>query len=175
MKKLNVFLLVASLCVSPQMAFSADQPPKKGQLEMHWSELATFLAQGTTKLVLPDGTLVEGQTLAVTQDDLVLLVSKTSDRRAHPKGRLAVPRKQVTTIVRVRNKRAIGRIGLTIAGFIVGAAPAAAVTPDDGSGVGGAAGAGVAAAVIGLPIAGYYLGRKLIDRETKTIRVIQDE
>ncbi len=169
-----IFLLV--IC---QTAFSATGAVPEKQIDVRWSQLEAFLKkgdflrQGKAMLALRSGAIVEGQIQGMHSDELVLQVSKSSEKKAYPKGRLSLPRDSVLTIRLTRNKSAKGRVIGTIAGIVGGSAIAGAVAlsqPDDGS-AGDAARVGVLGLWVGTGVAGYYLGRSM-DRETTLIRVL---
>jgi len=148
------------------------------QVEMRWSELGQFLSaenllgREQAMLMLPDGNIVQGKIVEVGKDELVLKVTKSSDKQAHPKGRSPIPRSSVKTIRITRSKgpfRGIGTLagilgGLTIAGLYALSQDEGATKPEA---------AGILAVLVGLPVGGYYAGRPF-DRKTIVIKVLPD-
>ena len=126
-------------------------------------------------LILPNGTIVQGQIVGVGNDDLAFKVSQSSDQRAYPKGRRAIPRSSVLTVRLTQTKSAKGRIIGTLAGVFCGAAigTAAALSQPDNTGANAAAGAGMLAAWVGTSVAGYYVGRSF-DRKTVFVKALPD-
>ena len=126
MKNWTALFLVCLLLVDNQNTFSANNPVPEKHVEMRWSELGPFLAgsdllgRGETTLALSDGSIVQGQIAEVRKDDLVVMVSKSSDSQAHPKGRQSISRRSVSTIRLRQIKGATGRIIGTLGGIFGG-------------------------------------------------------
>lgn len=105
----------------------------------------------------------------------MLDVSKTSDKKAYPKGRISLPKSSVLTIRLTQTKSAKGRIIGTLAGIWGGGGIAAAIAvsqPDDGSGS-AIANFGALALWVGAGVGGYYVG-KSFDRKTRLVKVLPD-
>ena len=100
-------------------------------------------------------------------------MSKTSDRRAVPKGETLVPQKAVS-VVRVTDYRKIGRILCTLGAVAVSAIAVATADIDlyEGPAVILVPAVSVAGTV-GLGVAGYYVGKR-IDKRVVDIRVVPD-
>jgi hypothetical protein len=142
------------------------------QVSLRWSELGPRITGNKVALVLPDGVLVQGKARGVDPAGLLLDISKTSDKRAHPKGLNLVPRPAVS-VLRVTEYRIIGRLVFTLgtvaaAGLLVakGAGdsansegPFAILVPAVG-----------AAGTLGLGAAGYHFG-KAVDKRVTDIRI----
>jgi hypothetical protein len=158
--------------------FSGNGHASEGMIKIHWSQLGTLpetgrsLGRGKAMLVLPNGAVVEGQILEVRNDELVLKVSKSSDQKAYPKGRLSIPRSAVSTIRLTQTKGSAGRIIGTLAGIFGGAGIGTVIALNNEE-PGGGARAGVAALWVGTTLAGYYLGRSF-DRKTIIIEVLPE-
>jgi hypothetical protein len=175
-------LSVIPLALVAILGLSVNGPASEKQIEVRWSELGAFLEYGgslgrgsAAMLVLPNGAIVQGQIVGVEKNELILKVSKSSDKQAYPKGRLSIPRSSVTTIRLTQTKGARGRTIGTLAGIFGGAAIGTVVAfmqPDNTSPSGGAR-AGVAALLVGPAIGGYYVGRSF-DRKTTLIKVLPD-
>jgi hypothetical protein len=123
-------------------------------------------------MVLPDGATIEGNLLRVTADAMVLAITKTSNRSAHPKGEASVPRESVSTL-EVRSPgwkwRIIGAlipVGIAF-GIIAGALHAGNGELEPA--IGGVAGLTIMA---GAPL-GYFAGRSK-DRIFRMVRVIRE-
>jgi hypothetical protein len=168
-------LLLATVTV---LGLSANGFASERQIEIRWSELGAFLQGGKligggakAMLMLPNGTIVEGQIAGVEKEQIALNVSKSSDKQAYPKGRVSIPRSLVTTI-RLTQTKGYGRAFGTIAGLLGGAGlgTLVALSYDDQS-ASSAARAGVLGLWAGTTVGGYYVGRSL-DRKTTIIRIL---
>jgi hypothetical protein len=145
----------------------ADQGVRRTKhVELAWDELAAFVVEKKISTVLPDGTKVQGEALAVRPESLVLDVQKTSSRKAWPKGQTEIPRTYVSELNLIRERGAAMRILGGVAGAIGGLFGVSAVAYVADS---------AAFAIVGLvflvPLAavgGYYAGR-LADRYTTRI------
>ncbi len=163
-------LMTVSLLAHVPLAYSADGRPSGEQVELHWRELGPVIAQGRVTTVLPDGTALQGLLLAVNEDALVLDVKKSSDKKAHPKGRTSILRDQITTLSLRETKGIVGRTALTLAGILgTGGLTGPLLASESRT-----AGAVVLGAVIGGGVGGYYLGRR-IDHKTTLIRILPND
>lgn len=173
MCKRAVFIpLVWLLSCLPTVAAGAVAP--ETQIEVHWSELSVALAGGRVALVLPDGTVLQGEAVEVKTDELLLDISKSSERRAYPKGRRWIPRSAITTVRLTKTRGVKGRIIGTIAGFAAaGALLGAARIENLDNEVSGWVALPLLAVAIGVPVSGYYAGRSF-DRKTTLIKVLPD-
>ncbi len=87
-----------------------------------WSEFSAKVApKHTIRMVLPDGTLVEGHPLQLTADAMELSITRTSNRQAHAKGRATIPRGSVS-VVEVRSPRWKGKLIGALAPIGIGTA-----------------------------------------------------
>ena len=78
-------VLLGALCLLP--ATAAAESPK----QLTWDAFAARLDVGSAiRIVLPDGTLIEGKPGVFRPEGLDLRVYKTSNRRAHPKGLVTI-------------------------------------------------------------------------------------
>jgi hypothetical protein len=141
------------------------------QMQLKWDELDARIAKKKVAFVLPDGTLVEGKVIGVEPDGLRLKVTKSSNRKAQPKGKQLVAR-QAISVLRVTDYRKLGRL-LGTTGAIAAAAgivaaqqidiyegPAVIIVP-----------AVVAGGTVGAGVGGYYLG-KAFDKRVTEIRIV---
>lgn len=140
---------------------------KQGQLA--WSELEALVVDRRAKTTLTDGTRIEGDVLAVRPEALVMDITKTSDKKAYPKGETTIPRNLVTGLQLVKLSgpgRAIlgvvgGAGGLLLGGVIACFNPGAGV---------------VLAWTVFVPAGatgGYYLG-KSIDRRHSKLTIVSE-
>ena len=107
-----VALMVAFGMLAQQTALAA---PKETRIT--WNELSDLAVEKKVSTVLPDGTRLEGDVLAVRAESLVLDVNKTSNRKLHPKGQQEVPRASISEIRVIRHRGAGMR---AVAGYYAG-------------------------------------------------------
>jgi hypothetical protein len=133
-----------------------------------WGDLSSMVAPGHVfRIVLPDGVRVEGRPLELQPESLVLDVTRTSNKKLHPKGRMAVPRDSLR-VVEVRSPRSKGRWIGTLAGAAPGIAilAAGATMEEDARIYILLAGAGATAAGL---IVGFFTGRAIDRRFQKFV------
>jgi hypothetical protein len=161
MRKAIVMCVALSFSLLPPFPCNGAERVSGKQVELHWSELGSFIAARQIKAVLKDGTYIKGRALGVNPD--ALIVDKD--------GRTSIPRQSLSTISVTETKGVAGRITLTLVGTLgcgLGAGYIGMETA--GSGGLGAALAGVTAAC---GVGGYYAGRA-IDRKTTLIKILPD-
>jgi hypothetical protein len=108
----------------PATAPCADPPkPSARAFRLQWRDLERLTKGRRIAIELPSGIKLQGDVTAVEPDELVLNVTKTSNRRAYPKGRAIVPRPEVTRL-RILRTRHTWRIAGTATGATIGAATA---------------------------------------------------
>lgn len=74
-----------------------------------WDELRREVqSYWTLRIVLPDGTALEGTSASLMPDRLTMRVEKTTDKELHPKGVILIPREQVNEL-EIRTNQPIGR------------------------------------------------------------------
>ena len=162
---LPVFLCGA--CLLPASAASGRPA------QLTWDALAAQADTGCSiRMALPDGAVIEGHPLGFRPEAMDLRVYKTSDRRAHPKGRITIPRASVA-VVEVRARRWKGRlIGVLVpigaGAAMVGGAIAGAA---EGALYGLLAGGGLTIG-LGGP-AGYFIGRAF-DRRFEQFSIVPE-
>ena len=141
------------------------------QLQLPWSELGAHVAKGKVALVLPDGTHIEGKVFSVEPEGLRLDVTKTSDRKLHPKGPRLIPRQSVS-FLRVIEYRHVARVVCALGAVAAAGLITAAGSRDlyEGSVLIIVPAVGAAGAA-GLGVAGYYAGKRL-DRKVTEIRIV---
>src|SRR5947209_6070170 len=108
------------LCIAA-VAVNAQSTAKR----ITWNEFSTQVTpRHTIRLVLPDGTHIEGKPLQVTPDSISAKVTRTSNKQAQPKGSATIPRQSVS-VVEVRSPRYAGKLIGTLVPIAAGAAIAA--------------------------------------------------
>ena len=155
-------------------ALIAATPLWADSRELHWDQLSAFVSDRSVAVTLMDGARIEGKAIAVEPEQIVMDVRKTSDPRAHAKGRQSIPRDQAKTIVVNRPT-----VRWRIVGVSVGAAagvPVGVVAAFEKEGIfsKGNSGTGVFAAVLaGFAAGGFLIGWAADHRKT-TVTVIPD-
>ncbi len=164
---------VLMLAAVAAVAAGSARAGETRQLQLKWEELDARISDRKVAFVLPDGTAAQGKVIGVQPDGLRLKVTKTSNRRALPKGRQLIPRGQIS-LLQVTEYRKIGRLlgtagAIGLAAGIVAAqhidlyeGPAIVIVP-----------AVAAAGTIGAGIGGYYIGKKF-DKRVLEIRILPD-
>ena len=66
--------------------------------ERTWEELPVMITNSRIALVLPDGTRLRGIGRGIQGNELIMDVRRSSNKSLHPKGRMAIPRPQVSVI-----------------------------------------------------------------------------
>lgn len=151
-----LFLLLGVACAG----FAAEE------WQLSWEELGPIIAGKKVELVLPDATTVRGPVLAVDADALRMVVRRTSNRRAYPKGVSSIPRSSVSVLRLIRRGSRWQIIG-TVAGTFAGLVAGGVVAYYSGSDAAGyAVWGGTAAAGYGLGYAG--------DKKTTLILVLPE-
>jgi hypothetical protein len=109
---------------------------------------------------------------SVQADSLILTTLKSSDARAYPKRETSIPRASVSA-VRLLEMRIVGRVAGTVTGAVIGVGTVVAIAVGNGilNKPSGGENAAAAIALVGLPVAGYFIGRSL-DRKVTLIKVI---
>jgi hypothetical protein len=164
-----VVSMVLVLPVEAQTAPEAGSKKKNIPVQLHWSELAAVVTGQKVAIATPEGPRVEGRVIAVGPDALSLQIRS--------KGETRIPRTSITTL-ELRQMRKRGSIIGTTAGAVLGLAGAVAIDI-------GECGfltnkcfphkpvAAEVAVAIGLPVAGYFLGR-WADRKNTRITILPD-
>jgi len=127
------------------------------------------------RLVLPDGTALQGRPLAVHADGMDIQITKTSAKGLHPKGKETLPRNALR-VVEVRSPRSKGRLIGTLVPLAAGAALMASANACEGRSIGFGESCfysmiATGGAIIGLGTpAGFFIGRS-IDRRFVTYTI----
>lgn len=122
------------------------------------------------RMVLPDGMQIEGRLVSFRAEAMELSVYKTSNKQAHPKGLINIPRKNVS-VVEIRAKRHKGRLIGTLVPIGLGAAMLAGGLAQSDEGIlYTMVAAGGLAMGAGAPT-GYFIGRA-IDRRFEQFVIV---
>jgi len=151
---------VALLCV-----MAIPVAAKTSIVEVGWDHLSSLVLGKTITIALPEGAMIQGETISVTSTALTLDVKKTSDPARHPAGRTSLPRPSISEVRMVEAHGNGGRILGTVVGALVGIVA--------GSEIGGHAlhGEGpIVSTITGVAVAstvgGYELGKSMDQRVT---------
>jgi len=143
------------------MALLLVAAPVMAENRLSWTDFSMLMKPNQTfRLALPDATVIEGRPVEMRPDGMVIRITRTSDRRAHPKGTVTVPREAVS-VVEVRKPRSVGKIIGTLAPIGVGIAIAASAANEGDEMYVNLVAGGLTMAVGG--VGGFFVGRA-IDR-----------
>ena len=124
-------------CVSIVLALcllEAEVAAKTRELELRWNEIGSLIRGFELEVRLADGTKLKGEGF-IRGDEMLLDVTKTSNKAAYPRGNRAIPRQAVMTI-RFAETRGLhpskGAAGGAVAGAIVGGGVAYSKTVENG-------------------------------------------
>lgn len=158
-----LWVFVFSVCLAP----AAQQQ----HLDLRWNELTGHVQDRTVEIVLPDAATIRGSVTGVTADSMDINIRKTSDGRAHPKGRASITRSSVKTLSLGETKGKWRALGTAIGAGAGGAAGAIIAIRANNEGNSKLAATSVAATVGAGTALGYFLGRSM-DRQTTIIRIV---
>ena len=137
--------------------------------QTNWAGLSAVVGQ-RVRVLMPDGARIEGKATGLEVDALAIEVERSSNRKAHPKGRFLAPRATLQAVDVVQPSSKHWRILCTALGAGIGyVALRAAVNSAKASNTGAAAGLG--ALGVGLPVAGYLIGNAA-DRRVVTYVIV---
>ncbi len=144
------------------------------EVQAKWGELAPLVTDRKIALVLPAGTHVQGKVLAVEPEGLRMKVTRTSDRKALPKGERLIPRQSVS-VLKLTEYRKLGRLLCTVGSVAVAAAVIASQDIDVYEGPAVIIVPAVATVgTLGIGVGGYFAGKR-IDRREVLIRVLPQD
>lgn len=162
----NCFPALLFATLLPSVLYS--QPPAR----LTWDAFgAQARAESSIRMVLPDGVRVEGRVVGFRPEAMDLSVYKSSNKQAHPKGLITIPRRNISA-VEIRAKRHKGRLIGTLVPIGLGAALFAGGWGSDEASFYGmmvAAGTSIGA---GAP-SGYLIGRA-IDRRFEQFVIVPE-
>lgn len=170
-------VLLGLVFLLPGCPLSAKEQPKTSGPEKHyrleWGDLAGMIRDEKVSMVLPDAAHLQGRVLAVEPEALVLDITKTSDRRAHPKGHASIPRASVSVLRLTKPGGHVwqivgGTLG-SVGGLVLGALVAYGAGANNAAAVGGII---LGSAAIG-GVAGWWGGR-VSDRKVIVITVVPE-
>lgn len=158
------------LCLTPGAIRAAGAPRDR----ITWEEFqARVTPKHKIRMVLPDGSRLEGNPLVFRPDAIDMRVTRTSNKQAHPKGNSAIPRSSFS-VVEVRSPRWAGKLIGTLAPIGIGAGILAAGVSSGGETefyTGIAAGG----CTMGFgAVAGFFVGRA-IDRRFETLMIVPEQ
>jgi len=153
--------LLMALAAVPQARAAS-----KEQRQITWEGLSALVGKQVI-IVMPDGAQIEGKATAVEPDALAVEIHKTSNKSTYPKGQFLVPRATLRAVdvnhPTVKYRAICTSIGLGVGVFLGIAAKESTGGFINSTGAAAAFGAGA----VGVPIAGYFIGRAG-DRHTIT-------
>ena len=139
-------------------------------LELKWGELSPIIGGQQVQLVLPEGTAIQGEAIAVREEALVMDVKSTSNAKAYPKGSATIPRASITLIQVERRRgswgRKIGTVVGVLSGVMLGSYVTVKANPSAGPGIANFLGIASAGTV-----GGYFVGRG-IDKQVTLIKIV---
>lgn len=157
-------MLVTAIALLNQPAAAANE------VQLKWTELGAIAIGHDVRLVLPGGVVLRGEIEAVRDDSLVMVVAKTSDQKAFPRGQNSIPR-TVVSVVDIEKVRGIaGRVIGTTTGVVGGLVITGEIIAHSNLSEGPAI-AVFLAGTIGSTVAGYFVGRSA-DRRVTRVRVV---
>jgi len=137
--------------------------------QVDWAGLSVVVGQ-RVRVLLPDGTRIEGKATGLEVDALAIEVKKSSNRKAYPKGRFLAPRATLRAVDVVQPSTIHWRIMCAGLGGALGyLALRGAINLVKASNTGPAA--GFTALGVGLPVAGYLIGNAA-DRRVVTYVIV---
>ena len=157
-----VSVLRRMVVLSVSMCLLTPPVPAETRNHVRWNDLAPLIDGKRVWLPLSGGVRIVGTVRELTATGIKLDVTKTSDRKAYPKGLVLIPRSSVSTI---QVNKPAGHKGIIIGGAVGGGIAAAAggtliaIRRNEG----GTSGNGIIAAAIVGPIALGLLAGWLID------------
>jgi hypothetical protein len=160
----------AVIMIALLILFCADALAQSKPLELKWDELDSLIAGEMVQMILPDGTAIKGEAIAVREDALLMDIKRTSDSGIHPKGNALIARNSVSLIRLERNGGSWGKnlgtvigvlTGVVVGGYIAG-------TSTDSAEIGIPTFLGIAS---GVSVGGYLVGRET-DKQTTYIKIV---
>ena len=140
------------------------------QIEVRWNGLSPIILSHRVSLVLPTGTAISGDVVAVGDDSLTMDVHKTSDRK-QPKGKMSIPRASVKTLQMMDTNGTGGRILGVVVGVVGGLVAGGEIAAHGWNTEAGAVTLVMVGAAAG-STGGYFVG-KGVDRHTTIIRIVE--
>jgi len=96
-------VLLAAFAASTVSAQNPEGPQDTKALS--WNEAGTLIQGHRIALALSNGAVVEGKVLSLNSDTLDLQLSKTSDSKIQPKGRIIVPKNSLHTLKLIKPQK----------------------------------------------------------------------
>jgi len=158
MNKRLLAAFFALLFSAPIFAGNADQR------QIAWSDLPMVFNKNI-RIVMPDGTQIEGQAVALETDALAVKVTKTTNANQYPKGRLLVPRATLQAFDIPHTTYYWRTVGVFV-GVVGGAVTGVGISATHFGRTSSAATGLATAVAIVVPVGGYYLGKRADQRVT---------
>jgi hypothetical protein len=121
-----------------------------------WDGLSEIIGKNV-RVVMPDGSRIEGRAMELQPDALVVNIRKTANKAVYPKGKFLVARATLRALDVSRNT-VLWRTTGVVAGTVAGVGLFAALFERHGLSTGGAAGATYFALGVSIPVVGYFVG-----------------
>ncbi|MCE5306797.1 MAG: hypothetical protein LLG20_04070 [Acidobacteriales bacterium] len=122
----NALVLRQTVAVGALACLISTQAPAE-ELRLHWNELAPVVTGKKVWMPVGGKAKIVGTVEAVEPASLRVQVTKTSDRKAYPKGLVSIPRSEISSI---QVNKPAGHKGLiigTVAGIGIAAAAGATI------------------------------------------------
>lgn len=155
--------LIVLLCWNSQSAWAGTVAER----QVSWERLSVVVGQ-KVRVVMPDGTLIQGRATELKTDGLAVIIQRTSNQAAYPKGQFLLPRATLHAVDVIQHSAFVGRAAGVAVGAGLGYLAARGAINASKSNSGAASVLGVLAA--GLPLTGYFLGRAA-DRRVTTYMI----
>jgi hypothetical protein len=156
-------MLLGPVALACAMAIPAVA--KTSIVEVGWDHLSGLILGKTITIALPEGPVVQGETISVTSSSLTLDVRKTSDPVRYPAGRTSLSRPSISEVRMVAahgsGGRVLGSVVGALVGMVAGGEIAAHALHTEGPIVSTFTGVAVATTV-----GGYELGKSMDQRVT---------
>jgi hypothetical protein len=153
-------LLLMLGCGAPRVAAESRE-----QHQTTWEGLAVVVGH-TARIVMPDGTRIEGKATGVEVDALAMEIHKTTNKTTYPKGKFLVPRATLKAVDIERPTRHWRLVGVGVGGGVAAILVVLAVALD-GFHTRHPVEAELISGAVVLPVGGYLLGRRA-DRRSIT-------
>lgn len=169
MSAAHLFLTFAVLAHAVPLCAAEKKPPDERKFRLQWGDLAPLVAGNKISTVLTTGDRVEGKAVTVKPHALLLVITKSSDRSAYPKGEGMLPRTLLTELRVTKTTGYTWKIVGTVIGAGIGiaiGAPVLAIAGSEAAGIG-------AALLAGCPGLGFLAGWAT-DRKVTVITIVPD-
>lgn len=156
-------MLLGPLAMLCAMAIPAAA--KTSIVEVGWDHLSSLIPGKTISIALPEGAVVQGETISVTSSSLTLDVKKTSDPARYPAGRASLPRPSISEVRMVSAHGSGGRVLGTVVGALVGMVAGSEIAGHALHGEGPIVST-ITGVAVATTVGGYELGKSMDQRVT---------